>query len=653
MKTERVNLTLLLVGLGFAILGQFYFAYRRVYVWDGLFFWCIALLAFGLLSWRTGWRRGTRPARRLLSPLREHPWRALLALFGAFLSLLVGLLARQWPETASFAPLLWLWLGGLICFLLPLVHLPICSLAHLRARKLEIAGLALLLLFALAVRAVDLEHIPANLGGDEGIQGAAALELLSPPLGNPFSTGWFAVPTMSFLWYGLGMKLFGASVAGLRSLSALVGTFTVLTTFLLAREMWGRRVGWVAGVLLACSHYHVHFSRLGSNQIGDGLFATLALWLLVRGLRSRKPLHFALSGAVIGLGWYGYFGARLLGGVVAFYLAWRTLVEYRFLRRQGRLLLLLLTAALVVAAPLLLHFAQYPDSMTSRLRQVNIFTSGWLARERESTGRSAASLLGEQFWKSISAFNYTLDPTFWYRPAIPLLDFVSGVLFLLGMVWVTAKWNWPAHGLLLIWFWLALLIGWVLTENPPSSMRLTGIAPALSIFAALGLDWLIGLARHALPPTPYSPPPTPYSPLPTPHPPLPPPLSPPHPPPSFAAYTPTRVYGNPTAEIATELARHLNRQGDDCLVYFYAPPRMYWDFGTLSFMARRVEGQDVFTGDVQQPEPSRCADFVFLPHRMDELDVIRARYPGGIETPVYSPADDRLLYTVYEWTNGE
>ena len=104
---------------------------------------------------------------------------------------------------------------------------------------------------------------------------------------------------------------------------------------------------------------------------------------------------------------------------------------------------------------------------------------------------------------------------------------------------------------------------------------------------------------------------------------------------------------------ATELARHLNRQGDDCLVYFYAPPRMYWDFGTLSFMARRVEGQDVFAGDVPQPEPSRCADFVFLPHRLDELDAIRARYPGGIETPVYSPADDRLLYTVYEWTNGE
>ena len=45
---------------------------------------------------------------------------------------------------------------------------------------------------------------------------------------------------------------------------------------------------------------------------------------------------------------------------------------------------------------------------------------------------------------------------------------------------------------------------------------------------------------------------------------------------------------------------------------------------------------------------SRGARFVFHPERLDELEAIRAQHPGGIETPVYSSADGRMLYTLYE-----
>ncbi len=651
MKRGRVVSGLLLsVGLGFALLGQFYFACRRDYVWDGLFFWCAAMLSFGLFMRRMErLDRGRVRQRRLLSWVSQHQSRALAMTGGVCFVLLAGWLARRRPETADFSNLLWLWLIGVACFLLAFV--PSFSvrevwprLAHwFRSRRVELAWLVALLLVALAVRAVDLEHIPANLGGDEGTQGVAALELLGPPLGNPFSTGWFSVPTMSFLAWGLSMRVFGESVAGLRALSALVGTLTVLTTFLLARELWGRRVAWLAAVVLTCSHFHVHFSRLGSNQIADGLFITLALWLLVRGLRLRRGIYFALAGAVVGSGWYGYFGARLIGIVVALYLAWRVVVEYRFLARYGRLLLIMLVAALLVVAPLLFHYAGNPDALSSRSRQVNLFTSGWLAREQALTGRSTASLLLGQFWKSVSAFHYTLDPTFWYRPAIPLLDSISGVLFVLGLLWATARRRWPANGLLLLWFWLALILGWVVTENPPSSMRLVIVAPALSLLVGLGLNWLIGLLDslrimpHASRQWPavvlviavavlnlhYY----------------------------FIVYTPTRVYGNPTAEVATELGRTLARQDGDYIVYFHAPPFMYWDFGTLRFMTRGIEGVDVppaGEGELPVPDLSHGARFVFLPERLGELDEVRARYPGGVEVLAHSSADGRLLYVSYE-----
>ncbi len=650
MKCERAASGFLLaVGLGFALLGQFYFAHRREYVWDGVFFWGVAILAFGLLLRRMERPGRGRTGRRWPSWVRDQPLRVLGAIGGVWLALLAGWLAQRWPGTADFSDLLWLWLVGVAWFLLAFVP-PFAvkgmwpRLLHwLHTHRLELAGLALLLGAALAVRTVDLEHIPANLGGDEGTWGMEGLAMLDGRLANPFAARWFAFPSMSFLAYGLAMRIFGETVAGLRALSAVIGTLTVLTTFLLTRELWGQRVAWLAAILLAFGHYHLHYSRLAVNNIADGLFVTLTLYLLACGLRSRRAVHFALAGAVMGLGWYGYFGARLVSIIVALYLGWRAMVEYRFLARYRWLLMTLLGAALVVSVPLLLYYAAHPWDFAVGANRVSIFASGWLAREQEITGRSATSLFLEQFWKSVSAFNYTLDPTFWYHPSIPLLDFISGVLFILGMMWAAVRYRWPANGLLLLWFWSALILGWVVTENPPSSQRLVIVAPALALLVGLGLNWLTRIMQHisrftfdvsrltcyilliviAVLNLHYY----------------------------FVIYTPTRVYGNPTAEVTTDLARYLVQQDDDYVVYFHGQPWIYWDFGTLRFMARGVDGVDIplpDEGEAPVPDLARGARFVFVPMRLDELDGVQARYPGGMTRSFYSTADGRLLFTLYE-----
>jgi len=413
-----------------------------------------------------------------------------------------------------------------------------------------------------------------------------------------------------------------------------------LTTFLLGRELWGRRVAWMAAVALACSHYHVHFSRVGSNQILDGLVVTLALWLLVRGLRLRQVIYFALAGMAIALGWYGYFGARLVVIIAICYLLWRSLVERRFLHRYGRSLVAALAAALVFIAPLILHYLARPHGLMSRPRQISIFSSGWLERAQDITGLGAGSLLLQQFWKSISAFNYTTDTSFWYLPSIPLLDSVSGVLFVLGLLWATVCCRRPGNGLLLMWFWLGLSLGWVMTIGPPASQRMTILAPALALLVALGLEWLITAAQRV--PGPrwgllapvllivmgvlnlrYY----------------------------FLVYTPTRVFGNPTAEVATDLSRYLVKRSDDYVVHFHGPPSIYWEFGTLAFMAPDVEGVDVPPlGEGEWPEPdlNQGVRFVILPQRLGDLDTIRERYPSGQETSFYSGHDDRLLYVLYE-----
>ncbi len=659
-RERRVDAALMIVGLLLGGLGQVTLVWRRDYVWDGVLFWVGGLLCLGWMLRRSlraqrgiGRARGFGAAWR--AALTHQPVRVLMMVGGISLSFLAGGLARQRAASADHADVLVLWTLGVASFLVACQGWDrpwkrqrwntVRSMAAewLTANRVRVAGMVCLLLVAGTLRAYDLEHIPANLGGDEGTQGAAALEIVASPLGNPFSTGWFSVPTMSFLAYGISMRLFGATIAGLRALSALVGTATVLTTFLLGRALWGECVAWLSAAALAFSHYHVHFSRLGSNQIADGLFVTLSLWLIVRGLRTKRWGVWAAAGAVVGLGWYAYFGARLVCVIVAGYLMTQVMVSHRFLARHRRMLLVMVVAAVVVAAPLLLHYAAHPTELTSRPNQVSIFASGWLARERELTGRSTLSLLAQQFWRSISAFNHTLDPTFFYRPSVPLLDVVSGLLFVLGLVWTIAHYRRPSSLLLLIWFWLALGLGWVMTENPPSSQRMVILAPALALFVGLGLNWVVrevarlggGRERLQLAATAgslaliaalnvrYY----------------------------FFVYTPTRVYGNPTAEMATALARQLEESANDHRIYFHGPPFVYWEFGTLEFMARDEDGVNVPpVGESEPPtvDASRGARFVFHPERAGELSRVRERCPGGETVSVHSTADGDLLYTAYE-----
>jgi 4-amino-4-deoxy-L-arabinose transferase-like glycosyltransferase len=479
---------------------------------------------------------------------------------------------------------------------------------------------------------------------------------------NPFATGWFTVPTMSFFAQAASLRLFGDSVAGLRTLSALIGTATLFFTYLLARRGFGRRVALFALAALTFNHYHVHFSRLASNQIADPLFMALTLWLLTRGEERRQspersgrgeapPVtrhpppatrHLPLAGLVMGLSWYGYFGSRVIMLVVAAYLGLQALAERDFLRRRARDLTLMVLAFLMAASPLLLHYKNYPDNLSARFNQVNFFR--WLERELTFPEHdSTLALVWRQVWRSISAFNHTLDPTFWYRAQIPLLDFVSGIFFVLGLVVAISHWRKRAARLALAWFALALTFGWVLTENPPSSMRMIIIAPAVALLVALGLDRLLTLAQWALGGrrsrwtrlglllmfvvavlnVHYY----------------------------FVQYTPTRIYGNLTAETSTVLGRYLAERDDQPFVYFYGPPYIYYDFGAIRFMARGVRGIDVPPTDQDPDYPTEVDGptlFVVLKERLDELGPIRDRYRRGRWREFYSEVDGRLMFVVYE-----
>ncbi len=621
-------------------LGGAFLLYTGRYPWDGGLLLVLGLS--GLL--RQLWRHEHLPHPLAELRHRARPsWRTVLRSLALALSLGVAVAHSRMPAGADFTLVFGIWLLACALFLVSLLpSRPWPRLDGTRRLSSGAGALLALLGLALLVRVVALETVPPIFSGDEGEMARAGYEWLAPPLDAPFRTGWLGNPSMTFIVLGIFERLFGATILGARLAPALIGTAAVLATLLLGRALGGPRVGWISALVVACWAYAIHYSRLAINNIADALLAPLAFWALWRALageaRERPDLlrWWGAAGFVAGLGWYGYFGARWITAMLVLFLLWRWWREPYFWQRQKRGLLTLVIGWGVACGPIVYWFLLHPDDLISRYHQVSLFGSGLFADTVKLTGRPPVLVFLSYALKALGGFHVVPDPTFWYHPGTPLLDFVWGSLMLVGMIESFLHWRWPSRALTLLWFWSSLITAWVLTENPPSSQRGILLIPAVALLIAWGTEALLDLAgryrraaRHLL-----------YAAL------------------AaaaifnlifyFALYTPRRVYGNPTAEIATEVARYLREHPlpKGGKVYFLGEPYLYWEFGTLAYLLRDVPGENVPLETI--PAIERPARLIIAAPRINEWAAVSRTYPDGTLVTLYAPVSGHVLALIYD-----
>ncbi len=582
----------------------------------------------------------------------ERYWRAIAIIIAALLATYVlnRIPAMILPDN-NFMGLLLIWIGAFGLYLAAVAPLTIWKerdwarwWIHNKQQSLWVGGL---LCLALLLRVWQLETIPFTLSGDEGSQGLEAVRVLEGQIRNPFATGWLGVPTMSFFFNSITIKLLGQTIVGLRLPWALVGTAAVLVTFLLVKRLKNRQLAFIVAFLVATYHYHIHFSRLGSNQIADPFFMALALLFLYRALDEHRWLDWALTGGTVGLAFYFYAGARLTAVVVC------AVIIYEFIRRprqfwqqHRRGLLILLGGFLLVGGPIMQYAFRFPNEFNARVNTVAIFQSGWLEREIVVRQESMATILFDQFQRAALAFNYYRDRTVWYGLQQPLLDPFFGSFFLLGLGVSTLRlWGKtadPRSAAMVTWWWGGMLLGGMLTESPPSSQRLITLAIPVCFFIGLAMSEAVQLLGKSLSGIPknallalgtllfglislstY-----------------------------FTHYSSQRIYGGPHAELATEIVPRLRELAPDHRIYFIGAPIMYWGFGTLPYLVPEADALDI-TDSFAEPATwesviwDKNAVFVVLPQRANELELIQHSLPDGEISNYFSPVARRPLVTLY------
>ncbi len=290
--------------------------------------------------------------------------------------------------------------------------------------------------------------------------------------------GWDQYPSLGFALHAPAMLLDGDSLTGLRITSVIGGLVTIGLTAALARLLFGGFAAVAAGALITFSHWHIHLSRMGLHYMDAMVFSLTSIYLVTRGVLRGSPVAFAGGGIALGMCFYVYYTARLSVLVVFGIIMLGVLTRKGPLRWWAVRIGWLAAGALVTVLPLLAVYAQDPSAAVARTDRVSLFSpQNFEFVQRTYKLESTDQVLRFQAQRALEMFNLPWDTSSQFGSKDPLLDPVSGVLFVVGCAVALARPFLVSHALLLGWLVLTLA-GVTLTDGIPFSPRAVIALPA-------------------------------------------------------------------------------------------------------------------------------------------------------------------------------
>lgn len=362
------------------------------------------------------------------------------------------------------------------------------------------AMLVILLMGAFFVRWWHIDTLPAGLYPDEAMNGVDAV---------------YALETHSFQWFypnnngreglfinlqALAIHFFGANIPALKLWSAIFGTLAVLGVYLVAWEFWRKRsVALIAAFFLAVSYWGINFSRIGFRAIMVPAILTFSFYFLLRGVRTKRFLDFALAGFIFGLGFHTYIAFRIAPLILVVLAVGLFFSMREFLKRFWKHAAIFTASAILSIAPIAYTFLTHPEYLESRSASISIFSPDVNHGHFFLTfGKTLALSLGKYTFYGDQNWRHNYPP-------YPVLDvvtgtlFMAGLLFLIGRVVLLAKKRFREDSynkefalslFLLSWFFVMLVPEFLTEEGLPHALRSIGTQPVVFLIAAIPFLWI-------------------------------------------------------------------------------------------------------------------------------------------------------------------
>ncbi len=358
----------------------------------------------------------------------------------------------------------------------------------------------LILIMALAVffRTYHINTAPPGIYPDEAVNAQDAI--------NANASGhyqWFYAANngregLEMNLTALAFKLFGISIFSLKLTDMIAGTLTVLGMYLLTNELFDKkRMALIAAFLTAVSFWAVNFSRMAFRANLLPTVLVFSFYFLFRGIRTRKFLDFAISGFIFGIGVHTYIAFRIAPAIMVALLLSFVLSRKNFLKEYWKHIIIFIFLTFISAAPMLYTFYAHPEYFSSRTSEISVFNSA------VNHGHLVTTIL-KTFGLSLLKYNFIGDQN-WRQnfPPYPILDPLTGLAFLLGIIYVAMELvrlsalrlahkikdvRLDAYVLLIVWFFVMLVPEFLADEGNPHALRSIGTLPAVMILAAMGFE---------------------------------------------------------------------------------------------------------------------------------------------------------------------
>lgn len=258
-----------------------------------------------------------------------------------------------------------------------------------------------------------------------------------------------------------------------RTASALMGVLTVLIVYLLGRDLFSKRVGILAALILTFTPALVALNKVYGLDSPTILFFTLTIYLFIRALTKNNHSFFILSGISLGLAIGARFNNFLL--LVILPIIYLIIKGKNIFARPERKFLWYWLIIPVIAG--IVFFISWPWLWSNTLNHWNITVGHW-------------SPVKDIFWGQIvvPGWNYYLVH---FAVSTPIVLLILGIIAIYLAFKTRNKYLW----VIIVWF--ASFFLWTLAPTKQNGIRyIVALYPALAIMCASGYFYLVKRAKN-------------------------------------------------------------------------------------------------------------------------------------------------------------
>lgn len=282
-------------------------------------------------------------------------------------------------------------------------------------------------------------------------------------------------------------------------LSAVIFSLLALIPFyFLAKERVHKVIALCLVLLFSFSYYYLQFSRVGWGVVSVTALGLYLIWFLQIAFRRTHPFWFALPGATAGIILYGYRAGEIYLAAGFLYLLFTLIAKNLHFKKTLLIVTIFVGSFLLTCAPWLYQIANNWELYNLRQRVVNVFNANrpyhglWndndILRYQILTTVKSWILLEAVDGGGVENSRYLPLKD---SPVNPVIRF----LFIIGLVLAIAEFK-------KTYIWLSILIlglilGQILTVDPPNGSRALVFLPIIYLFSAFTIEKLYQLSGRS------------------------------------------------------------------------------------------------------------------------------------------------------------